>query len=138
MAGRPAIDLDIEVAVQTACRALIAEGVVQSAHDSSDGGLAVALVESCITGGLGFRGDFEVKGRWDAALFGEYQSRIVVSLKPERAPDLERICRANGVPWTRLGYTHEGTVTMGGLVDVALSELDDIWRHGLERAVTRP
>ena len=136
VAGRPAIDLDREVAVQTACRALIAEGVVQSAHDSSDGGLAVALVESCIAGGTGFQGDFEVTGRWDAALFGEYQSRIVVSLDPERAPDLERICLAQGVPWTRLGYTREGNVTMGGLVDVALSELDDAWRHALERAVT--
>ena len=138
VAGRPAIDLDREVAVQKTCRRLIAEEIVQSAHDSSDGGLAVALVESCISGGLGFQGDFEVIGRWDAALFGEYQSRIVVSLDPERAGDLERICQAEGVPWTRLGYAREGPVTMGGLVDVALSDLDDVWRRALERAVTPP
>ena len=136
VAGRPAIDLDQEVAVQSVCRTLIAEGIVQSAHDSSDGGLAVALVESCITGGLGFQGDFEVKGRWDAALFGENQSRIVVSLDPERTADLGRICRTHNVSWTRLGHIRDGNVTIGGLVDVALSELEDVWRHALERAVT--
>ena len=138
VAGRPAIDLDREVAVQATCRALIAEGIVQSAHDSSDGGLAVALVESCIAGGLGFQGDFDVSGRWDAALFGEHQSRIVVSLESDRAPDLERICRAKGVPWTVLGHARDGRVTMGGLVDVALSELEDVRRHALESALTRP
>ena len=57
--------------MQTLCRRAIADGLVASAHDCSDGGLAVAIAESCILGGLGFTADFDFTGRWDAALFGE-------------------------------------------------------------------
>ena len=137
VAGRPSIDLDLEVAVQRACRRLIREGVINAAHDCSDGGLAVTLAESCIAGGLGFQGDFSVSGRWDAALFGEYQSRIVVSVPPAKLADLERVCVSEGVPWTALGQTGETSVRIGGLVDLPLAKVDDAWRHGLERAVSQ-
>ena len=84
VAGRPTIDLDLEAAVQQVCRRAVAEGIVHSAHDCSDGGLAVALAESCITGNIGFTASFAMPGRWDAALFGESESRIVVSLPEDR------------------------------------------------------
>ena len=134
VAGRPSIDLEREVAVQRVCRSLIREGVVKSAHDCSDGGLAVTLAESCIAGGVGFRGDFSVSGRWDAALFGEEQSRIVVSLAQAKLGELRQMCRALGVGWTELGIIGGSSVKIGGLVDLALTDLDDAWRHGLERA----
>ena len=134
VAGRPAIDLDLEVAVQRVCHRLIEAGVVSSAHDCSDGGLAVAVAESCIAGGVGFQGDLSVTGRWDAALFGERQSRIVVSLAPEKLEELERVCRIEGAPWTVLGRTGGGSFSMGGILYVPLSEIDDAWRNGLERA----
>ena len=82
VAGRPAVDLGLERRVQTLCRRLIAEGIALSAHDCSDGGLAVALAESCVQGGVGFVAGAVLPPRWDAALFGEGQSRIVVSLHP--------------------------------------------------------
>ena len=75
--------------MQRACRRLATEGVIKSAHDCSDGGLAIALAESCIAGGLGVKCDagtalgtkLAASGeRWDAILFGEAQSRIIVSL----------------------------------------------------------
>ena len=56
VAGRPNIDLDLERRVQELCRRVIRDGIVASAHDCSDGGLAVALSESCIAGGVGFSG----------------------------------------------------------------------------------
>ena len=56
VAGRPWIDLELEAQVQEVCRRAVAEGVAASAHDCSDGGLAVALAESCMDSGLGFRG----------------------------------------------------------------------------------
>jgi phosphoribosylformylglycinamidine synthase II len=135
VAGRPAIDLGREAAVQRACRRLIAEGVASSAHDCSDGGLAVALAECCIAGGVGFQGEFLTSGRWDAALFGERQSRIVVSTPPDRLNDLERVCRAEGVAWTRLGRTDGSSFNISGLVDLPLAQLDDAWRNALERAI---
>ena len=88
-AGQPRIDLDLERRVQETCREGIRTGLVRSAHDCSDGGLAVALAESCILGGVGFRGNMDTAARWDAALFGEKQSRIVVSVERDRVSLLE-------------------------------------------------
>ena len=136
VAGPPAIDMDLEVSLQRACRRLIREGAIGSAHDCSDGGLAVALIECCIAGRVGLEGDFSFDGRWDAALFGESQSRIVVSMSPEDLAHFERVAVDEGVPWTRLGVTGGDTVRMAGLVDSTLAELDDAWRNALERAVT--
>ncbi len=133
-AGRPRIDLDLEVAVQRACRRLIREGVAESAHDCSDGGLAVALAESCIAGGIGFRADFAITGRWDAALFGERQSRIIVSLPPDRQPDLRRICAQEGAPFTMLGHTAGHTLTLPGTA-IPVARLSETWNTALERAL---
>ena len=135
VAGRPAIDLEGEVAVQRACRRGIREGVIVSAHDCSDGGLAVALAECSIAGGVGFQGDFPISGRWDAALFGEGQSRIVASLQPERLPDLERVCREEGTTWTALGHVGGESFAISELVDLPVEEISVTWREGLERAI---
>ena len=72
--------------MQRICRAAIGTGLIMSAHDCSEGGLAVALAECSIQGGIGFDGDFLVDDRWDVTLFGERQSRVVVSL-PEASWD---------------------------------------------------
>ena len=135
IAGRPAIDLDAEAAVQRVCRRLIAAGVLASAHDCSDGGLAVALAECCIAEGVGFIGDFRVTGRWDAALFGEAQSRIVVSLSADRLGALESMCADEGVPWARLGRVGGDSFEIGDLIDASVSELDGVWRYAIERAL---
>ena len=137
VSGRPTIDIAHEVAVQRVCRRLIGEAVVKSAHDCSDGGLAIALAESCTTAGIGFQGEFSISGRWDAALFGEYQSRIVMSVSPAKLPELERICRTEGVPWVRLGQTGGSSVTMADRIDVSVREIERIWRNALESAVTQ-
>ncbi len=136
VAGRPSIDLDLEVRLQSACVRLIRKGIIRSAHDCSDGGLAVAIAECCILGGLGFDGEFKVNGRWDAALFGEAQSRIVVSLSPDLVPALGEICDVEGVPWIALGRTGGGSLRMGGRIDLKLERVGDAWRNALERAIT--
>ena len=137
VAGMPALDLGKEAALQRACRSLVSEGVIRSAHDCSEGGLAVALAESCIAGGLGIRCDADIAPdcRWDALLFGETQSRIVVSLPPERLDALERLCATAGVGWAALGQVAEARFTIGSLIDVPMSELEAEWRNGLERAL---
>ena len=89
----PHLDLDEEVAVQAATRALIQDGLVQHAHDVSDGGLAVCLAESVIhSDGLG--ADVSLPAapegtRLDAVLFGEAQSRVVLSVRPETEDRLQ-------------------------------------------------
>ena len=134
VAGRPRIDLDQEAAVQAACRRAITEGVLSSAHDCSEGGLAVALAECCIAGGIGFQGTLSVSGRWDAALFGEDQSRFVVSVPPGRHADLDRICLAEGVPAAMLGRVGGDLFRIEGHVNISVEEMALAWRQGLQQA----
>ncbi len=109
----PHLDLDEEVAVQQAMLALIHAGYVQSAHDVSDGGLAVSLAESVLFANrLGADIDLDVDPalRLDAVLFGEAQSRIVFTVKPGEEDQLARILDGYAVQAQRIG-----TVTTGGL-----------------------
>ena len=135
VAGRPTIDLDLEAAVQRVCRKAIAQSIVNSAHDCSDGGLAVALAESCIAGNIGFIASFETTGRWDAALFGETESRIVVSLPEDWLTQLRRLCSGEGVPTVVLGRVGGSRLNLGNNIDLDLHDADDAWSGGLERAV---
>ncbi len=146
-AGQPGIHLDLERRVQEVCRQVIADGLVRSAHDCSDGGLAVALAESCILGGIGFRGILDA-ARWDAALFGEKQSRIVVSLDPADLPKLTDLVRSRGVPLLSLGRTggarfvlrigdeatNDGSNGGPPAIDLPLERVSDVWTQSLEAA----
>ncbi len=130
-AGRiPDVDLGAEVALQAALRQAIASRLLRSAHDVSDGGLAVAAAESCMAGKIGARlsldavpwvfgspgcaaaaGGAEVRTslvgvlarRPDLAFFGETPTLAVVSVAPETADHFEDLCETAGVPCTRLG-----------------------------------
>ena len=132
VAGKPVISLAMERRVQQVCRRAVAEGVVTSAHDCSDGGLAVALTESCIGSGVGLDGAFTVAGRWDAALFGESQSRIVVSVPAGGGDLLAKMAGELGVPLVELGMvTSGGRFSIGGLIDVNVADLSQAWRGAL-------
>ena len=132
VAGKPRISLRLERRVQQVCRRAVAEGVVASAHDCSDGGLAVALAESCMASGVGFHGVFPVSGRWDAALFGESQSRIVLSTPPDRGGLLVRMAEEADVPLTELGRVSSGgRFCINGLLDVGLDYISRAWRGAL-------
>ena len=135
VAGRPVIVAEYERRLQAVCRRAIAEGLVASAHDCSDGGLAVALAESCIRGGVGFSGSIDWPGRWDAALFGERQSRIVVSLPQSAWPGLERMGAEYRIPVRRLGTTGGDRFRLGSLLDLPLVDAASAWNHGLAAAV---
>ena len=135
-AGAPGIDLDLEARVQAACLAGIRSGVVRSAHDVADGGLAVAVAESAIAGGIGATLDIDAAdGRRDALLFGESASRIVVSTAPDRLADLERMCEENGASLTLIGRVGGARIALLPGVEVALEEADGAWQYGLADAL---
>ena len=134
-AGRPFIDLDLEAWVQALCRQAIQEGLVTSAHDCSEGGLAVALAELCIPNGIGFTGEPILPRRWDAALFGEGQSRIVVAVPHDRWLRLQEMAAAAGAPLLRLGVTGGSRFTWGHWLDLPVDEISDAWSNGLVRAL---
>ena len=141
--GRPEIDLALERRVQEVCRRLIADGVILSAHDCSDGGFAVALAESCILGDtrvggvgpIGFTATStfakKVPARWDAALFGEAASRILVSAPPDAAPTVLDAAHRVAVPACVVGETGGSRLSVGQLIDRDLQELSDAWYSGL-------
>jgi len=132
--GRPSIELDLEKRVQSCCRKAIEQGVIASAHDCSHGGLVVTLAECCLRGGLGFKGEgWRYKGRLDATLFGEAQSRIVVSLKPDKIKRLEEMVAVSRVPVTRLGVVGGKRFTIEGCIDLPLEQVELAWRESLEK-----
>jgi phosphoribosylformylglycinamidine synthase len=105
--GAPPIDLDAEVRVQRVVRTAIEQGLVASAHDCSDGGLAVTLAECAIAGRVGADLDLTAvaaaTGRLDVALFGEGASRIVVQATTGNRAALEALAREHGADCTWLG-----------------------------------
>ena len=131
VAGQPSIDLNKEVAVQALCRNLIKHELVKSAHDCSEGGLAIALAESCITGGIGFIGAFELSSRWDVQLFGEEQSRIVISVQQDNITKVLGLCSEAGVEVLNLGMSGGEKFLVDGLLDLSLDEIAKAWKTGL-------
>ncbi len=85
----PHFDLEEEYALQQLISGLIKNDLLQSAHDISEGGLFVTLCESAFTNGLGFDITTDEKIRKDAFLFGEGQSRVVVSVKQDKTQDFQ-------------------------------------------------
>jgi phosphoribosylformylglycinamidine synthase II len=136
VAGRPSIDLDLEVRLQQAALAAIGEGLARACHDCSEGGLAVALAEMCIGGRLGLdASDIKMGGRLDAALFGEGQSRIVMAVAPEAGKRLAEVAAAHDVPIARIGRVAGQRLVLGRYVDLAVAELAAAYGGGVERAL---
>ena len=144
VAGRLApLDLAVERAVQEACRAAIAARLLGSAHDCAEGGLAVALAESCVSGPGPLGAEVELGsggGRADLTLFGEGPSRVVVSVKADRARHFEQLMSEFRVPWRFIGRVGGDRLRIragdAGLVDLDLNRITSAWRGGFERYVS--
>ncbi|QMU26801.1 phosphoribosylformylglycinamidine synthase subunit PurL [Adhaeribacter radiodurans] len=109
----PAFDLDEEFKVQVAVKTIIQQQLIASAHDVSDGGLYITLVEAAMPNNLGFDIKTNPDFRKDAFLFGESQSRVVVSVKPGKQSELEAVLAEQNVPFELLGTVQ----TDGGRID---------------------
>ncbi len=99
----PYFDLDTEHDLQNAIMGLIKNKTIQSAHDVSDGGLFMTLLESSMINNLGFEINSDTTIRKDAFLFGEAQSRVVVSVSGNKAASLESELKNLNVAFTKLG-----------------------------------
>jgi len=130
--GNPCIDLDMEKRVQRCCLWTVKQGLLKTAHDCSEGGLLVAIAESCICGDIGFKGEaWKVKGRLDSAFFGEYQSRIIVSIPSGSAVKLSNIARKWRVPLTLLGRVGGKRLVVEGYIDLSLAKMKRAWSGSL-------
>jgi phosphoribosylformylglycinamidine synthase len=134
----PALDLAREAAVGRTVRAAIAAGLLSSTHDCSEGGLAVALAESAIAGGLGAEVEPEPGLPLHVWLFSESASRILVSVNPATLPQLERIAAAEAVPMAQLGTVGGGALSVGGSLSVGVAELRERYETSFARAMGHP
>ncbi len=132
----PWIDLKLERAVQQCCLKAVERGIVRSAHDVSEGGLAVALTECCVAGPgrpLGVRIELHEMMRADALLFGESQSRIIVSVKGKNLNRLREIAEKEEAPMQVIGEVGGARFVVQPMIRVSVEELKAIWGGALER-----
>jgi phosphoribosylformylglycinamidine synthase len=131
VAGRPpALDLTREQAVDRVILTAAQNGYLHSAHDCAEGGMLVALAESCLLGGVGVRCPSmrpESPLRLDAAFFGESPSRFIVSVPSRAMPEMQSLARRHNVELSLLGLTAGDSLEFEGQVKLSLTELRDAW-----------
>ncbi|MBD2074153.1 phosphoribosylformylglycinamidine synthase subunit PurL [Phormidium sp. FACHB-592] len=152
----PIIDFDLERRVQSACREGIRQGWVRSAHDCAEGGLAVALAESCLSGGRGATITLNPvqlqpsnETRWDHLLFAEGGARIVVSVAPNHVAQWEMYLMLHlDTDWGIIGQVGDQEAALQIaivptsssshnklLINLALADMGDRWHNAVERGL---
>ncbi len=137
----PSLDMAFEKRLHDCVREAAAKGILSSAHDCSDGGFAVALAECCFADERIFGADVDLDNemRPDALLFGETQSRVIVSLDKKNLPMLEAIIKKHGLPCSVIGEVKGDRILIRSkgekLVDSASGVLYDLWKEALARKI---
>jgi phosphoribosylformylglycinamidine synthase len=136
----PALELEREAALQDALLEMIQAGLVESAHDCSEGGIAVNLAESALSRAVGVKVDLNSSGLpAEFVLFGEDASRVVVSCDRSRVSGIQQIGVKHGLSATVIGETipEQLEIKLDGRVAVSatVSELREIYEGALETAL---
>jgi phosphoribosylformylglycinamidine synthase subunit PurL len=143
----PALDLNLEKRVQETCLKLADALLLKSAHDCADGGLAVAIAESCFSclnrKSVGAEIDFAADENLSAEslLFGETPSRIVISFAPEKLEAVKAIAAAQNCPFAVIGKVSGNNlrVEINGeaLISAPVEELENVWKNSLEEQLDK-
>jgi len=136
VAGKPpALDIDAEKRLHAALIECIQAGFISSAHDCSDGGLALAVAESAIAGNLGADIGIIADCSASIALFGEAQSRVVVTLPPDLLGEMREIVDSHNVECTILGKVQGDKlkIAVNGVtvIDRPIEHLANIWKNAI-------
>jgi len=134
----PHLDIDLERRVQGFILEAIAAGLLHSAHDCAEGGIAIALAESCLLGDIGARvaigelgaGEGLINGA-AGILFGESQSRFLISFAREALVRLHELAGRHSVPLRDLGSVGGERICMSGCVDVSLADVRQVHQGAL-------
>ncbi|HLV61273.1 MAG TPA: phosphoribosylformylglycinamidine synthase subunit PurL, partial [Fredinandcohnia sp.] len=129
----PHLDVAREKAVQQAVREMVRQGLLASAHDVAEGGIAVALAE-CAASGVGARIRLEGEARMDFLVFAEDPSRVLVSYAPENRAAVEAVAKAAGAPFAVIGQTGGDRLAIEGAFDLPLADVLAAWKGGLKDA----
>ena len=131
----PAFDLDFECKIQQVVKGLIRNHMIRSAHDVSDGGLFIALVESAMPHDLGFDITSPAEIRKDAFLFGEAQSRIVVSVAQSRETEFIDFMMEKKLPFSALGHVTKGELRVDDLSFGFIRDVKQAYLTALEKII---
>jgi phosphoribosylformylglycinamidine synthase subunit PurL len=136
----PGLDIEKEATLQRALVAMIQAGLVESAHDCADGGLAVALVEAALAAQVGVNvGLPKQKLTLEFVLFGEDASRVVLSCDPQRLPRIQQVAEEYGLSADVLGETGTDRVEISvdgqPVISASVKELRDCYEGALEKAL---
>ncbi|MEH1912329.1 phosphoribosylformylglycinamidine synthase subunit PurL [Nostoc sp.] len=151
VAGKPPrVDFDLERRVQKVCREGIRNGWVRSAHDSAEGGVAIAIAECCIAGNLGAEIKLEIAptqlNRLDEVLFAEGGARILVSVASAQQEIWESYLQEHlGQQWQKLGTVANFETDLGvfttdnqALIKVSIEDMSDRYSHAIARRLAMP
>jgi phosphoribosylformylglycinamidine synthase II len=134
ISGHPPV---LDLAREAVLHRVLVEGaradVFASAHDCSDGGLAVALAESALTGDTGFAVALPGDEPWYVALFSESASRAVVSVAPERIEAMEALAVAHHLPFSRLGETGGPRMVFDSLLEMTVEEARSVYEDAIPK-----
>ena len=132
----PKIDLNVEKELHNTLLDVIRKGLVNSAHDISEGGIITAIVESCIgdkENPIGVEVKIPIKSRLDFSLFSESQSRVIVSVSPSQKDDFEKVISEHSTPATLIGKTTDEEFKINNEITISLETLIDIYYNTISR-----
>jgi len=131
----PQLDLAKEKNVQAAALEMITSGLVKSAKGCSEGGLATALAESCIAGQKGANLNLDDDIRKDTLLFGETQSRIIISASSENKDKIIEIARKSNVSCKRIGEVKGDCLKINDLINIGVGDLEKTYKQAIPKIV---
>jgi len=132
----PKLDIEVERRTHEAILDAAEERLLRSCHDLSDGGLAIAVAESALVGGIGVTCDGLDSTGVDltVALFSESQSRFLVSCRSRDVSAFESICQRHRVAVRQIGSVGGQTISLGGRISMPLGEAREVWESALSSA----
>jgi len=136
----PQLDLEFESRLQAGLLGAIQDGDINSAHDTAEGGLAITLAECCISNKnqqIGAEINLTDSLRADCLLFGETQSRVVITCAPDKMGGLIARFSALSVPCTRIGVVGGKALKINDLIDIDLTTMSDAWYPAMARMMDR-
>jgi phosphoribosylformylglycinamidine synthase len=140
----PEIDLNLEVRIQRTLLDAHKIGLIKSAHDCSEGGLAVTLSESCISNKdrkIGAVIDLNENMRSDALLFGETQSRIIITASSAKIDSLKNVLEGYKIPYTLIGKVGGERLIINNnssrLIDISIDNLNNAWRDSIRNMMNK-
>ncbi len=127
----PHFSLEAEKQLHSVLKQLRDRNLAEHMHDLADGGLFIALIESGFYKGLGFDIQTDAALRTDAFLFGESQSRAIISIDPMEQPVLEKLLYESGIPFRKLGEVTEGDIRINGKAYHNIAQFGQLYDEAL-------